>query len=43
MPDEACKVLCLGCTRIALEADPMPEFGITYAEAFRLLIWEADD
>ena len=43
LPDEACKVLCLGCARVTIEADPEPEFTTTYEEAFKLLSGEADD
>jgi len=32
-----CKVLCLGCAREAIAADPEPEFSTTVEEAFRLL------
>ena len=37
LPDGMCKVLCLGCAREAIAADPEPEFSTTVEEAFRLL------
>jgi hypothetical protein len=38
MPDGTCKVLCLGCAREAIAADPEPEFSTTVEEAFKLLM-----